>query len=92
VVFEAPGGLMEEVKNPLRDVVHVEEFLDYRLVDIQGPEMVRPLRVLETKCIGKCPWMYRIDECHPQYREVLEALQAGNRSIIRCYHSRLIGP
>jgi hypothetical protein len=42
---------------------------------------------LETKCVGKCSKPYRIDECHPEYATVKMMLEAGDRSIIRCYHN-----
>jgi hypothetical protein len=44
---------------------------------------------LETRCVGKCRHMYRIDPAHPGYAEVKAALDRGDRSVIFCYHKRL---
>jgi hypothetical protein len=42
--------------------------------------------VLETTCKGSCKRPYRIDEFHPEYDAVKDALDRGDRSVIRCYH------
>lgn len=44
---------------------------------------------LETKCVGKCPKLYRIDPNHPGYAEVKASLDRGDRSNIFCYHKPL---
>jgi hypothetical protein len=41
---------------------------------------------LETRCTGKCDKPYRMDEYHPEYKRVLDALERGDRSILHCYH------
>lgn len=41
---------------------------------------------LETRCVDKCPHMYRIDPYHPGYTEIRAALDRGDRSAIFCYH------
>jgi len=70
----------------MSDVIATEEHEGYRFVDIQGGNMTAPLRMLETACVGRCTQPYRIDEYHPSYREIVEALECGDRSIIHCYH------
>lgn len=46
--------------------------------------------VLETACAGGCTRLYRIDEHNPEYAAVKAALDAGDRSVIRCYHTPTI--
>lgn len=43
---------------------------------------------LETECPKKsCGRPYRMDELHPEYARIKAALEAGDRSSLRCYHS-----
>jgi hypothetical protein len=43
---------------------------------------------IELACVGKCERPYRLDEHHPEYARIKEALDRGDRSVIRCYHGR----
>lgn len=47
-------------------------------------------RFLETDCVGGCTRPYRIDEYHSDYARVKAALEAGDRSILRCYHGPVV--
>jgi len=49
-------------------------------------KMPSGLAYLVTKCVGACPREYSMDENHPEYPVVLKALEAGDRSVIFCYH------
>lgn len=42
---------------------------------------------IETACPGKhCDKPYRIDALHPEYARIKAALEASDRSVLRCYH------
>jgi hypothetical protein len=58
--------------------------MPYEIVKMPGSTV----DVLETKCVGSCQHIYRIDELHPEYAKVKEALERGDRSVITCYHRR----
>ena len=68
------------------DVVKVDERAGFKLVDIKSDKMIQPLRMIKTTCVGKCARPYCIDENHPDYQKILVALEAGDRSLIYCYH------
>lgn len=48
-------------------------------------------KYIETACVGKCSHPHRVDDGHPEYARVLTALQAGDRSVVFCYHKELVG-
>ncbi len=59
---------------------------EYTLVE--GEEDWTGFRVtlLETRCVGACPHLYRIDSTHQSYNSVKTALDRGDRSVVFCYH------
>ncbi len=62
-------------------------FTEYVLIE-KEPEgfNTEGFTFLETRCVGMCPHMYRIDSAHPRYAEIKTALDRGDRSSVFCYH------
>lgn len=78
----------EPIRKPVPgEIVRREVGPHYTLLE-EAPSGFNTVGIIwiETACTGKCKQPYKIDENHPEYKEVKAALDKGDRSMIFCYH------
>lgn len=60
---------------------------DFQVLKFSSSQGGDEIEYVETACVGGCPKPYRVDQNHPNYKQVREALEAGDRHVVFCYHN-----